>query len=200
MDGSSVLKLKLTLLARAANRFLRNTVYCEIIDWIIQVKVKDFKKFTILKSKTRQDWSHDVYFSNSSWQCWTPFFDMDLFWGSAAFLNLLEVIPGSVIANMSSVFSMASSRPRSRPRPMSAAVCFPGARKDILEAALVRRRQLERDKSEYWGQTVNYFDQVERNANKYHQWNSQDAIEKRWYLISTLCFIDITLRWLNISA
>ncbi len=76
------------------------------------------------------------------------------------------------------------SRPGSgfRRRPGSAySACgfHPNAEKALLEAAIVRRREMERQRVDYWSQVESYYDRVERTNGRYNTWTSEEVRESR---------------------
>ena len=48
-----------------------------------------------------------------------------------------------------------------------------------MEEALVRRREHEREKQEYWNAATKYFDQVERACGKFQNWSSPEMAQHR---------------------
>lgn len=50
------------------------------------------------------------------------------------------------------------------------------------EEAIVRRRENERMKNEFWFSTAKYFGQIHNQTERFSQWTSPDSIKKRWVL------------------
>lgn len=54
----------------------------------------------------------------------------------------------------------------------------PNAAKAIMESALVRKRDIEIHRQNYWDKAVKYFDKVETINDKWKNWNSEQAKDK----------------------
>ena len=48
-----------------------------------------------------------------------------------------------------------------------------------MEEALVRRREAERVRGEFWGGAVKYFDKVERANGRFAAWTSDQSYKAR---------------------
>jgi hypothetical protein len=56
---------------------------------------------------------------------------------------------------------------------------FPAAHKVIMEEALVKRREADKRKQEFWTESAHYFDQVHRKNGKFAAWSSDHAYKTR---------------------
>ena len=56
----------------------------------------------------------------------------------------------------------------------------PNAEKAVLEAAIVRRREAEDGRVEYWSRAKTYYDRMERSNGKFLAWTSDEGKKQRW--------------------
>ena len=78
-----------------------------------------------------------------------------------------------------SVASGSSGSRQRRPRPLER-MLFARTHKAALEEALVRRREAERVRGEFWSGAVNYFDKMERANGRFATWTSEQSHEARY--------------------
>ena len=68
-----------------------------------------------------------------------------------------------------------------RPRPMER-MLFARTHKAAMEEALVRRREAERVRGEFWSGAANYFDRMERANGRFASWTSDQSYKARYVL------------------
>ena len=73
----------------------------------------------------------------------------------------------------------SGSGSRRRPRPLER-MLFARTHKAALEEALVRRRETERVRGEFWSGAVNYFDKMERANGRFASWTSDQSYKARY--------------------
>ncbi len=57
---------------------------------------------------------------------------------------------------------------------------FSRTQKAFMEEAMVRRREAERQRTEYWDGAAKYFDRVDRNNGRHEAWSSDKAYRTRY--------------------
>ena len=75
--------------------------------------------------------------------------------------------------------SVASSSGSRRPRQLDR-MLFARTHKAALEERLVRRREDERVRGEFWSGAVNYFDKMERANGRFASWTSDQSHKTRY--------------------